>query len=177
MSARLLSEREASIWVNTYKEGLLSSVAHNLQLSLGRFTLKLDAAEAGEEGLKVELRFWPESLSVEGTLDDAGTLNRRGLDRLSKAKVKRSIQKEVLKTKKNPLGLFAGTLRDDQLTGQLTLLGRQQPVTATLCENDGRWTGSAEIQPSRWGIAPYQALLGAIKLQDRVQIHWSVPAE
>jgi hypothetical protein len=31
------------------------------------------------------------------------------------------------------------------------------------------------LVPSRWGIAPYRALAGALKLQDRVIVRLSLP--
>ena len=34
---------------------------------------------------------------------------------------------------------------------------------------------TALLRPSLWGIATYKALLGAIKLQDRVEVHLRLP--
>ena len=60
-----------------------------------------------------------------------------------------------------------GTVR---VRGTLELVGRSAPLELTLRARDGRLVGEVEFKPSRWGIKPYKALAGAIKLQDRVKV-------
>ena len=47
-----------------------------------------------------------------------------------------------------------------------------QDITLTVREADGRWRGQIELVPTRWGIQPFKALLGAIKLEDRVVVRF-----
>ena len=42
-------------------------------------------------------------------------------------------------------------------------------------ERDGeRCAGQVEFAPSRFGIQPYRAFLGALKLDDRVRVSWDL---
>jgi polyisoprenoid-binding protein YceI len=55
--------------------------------------------------------------------------------------------------------------------GQLDLNGRQAPVTFDLAlGEDGRLTGSAMLKQTEFGMKPYSALFGALKVADEVQI-------
>ena len=41
---------------------------------------------------------------------------------------------------------------------------------------DGRDRGAVELVPSRWGIAAFKALMGAIRVQDRIWVTFDLPA-
>ena len=172
MSAVTLSERDGWIRVYTYKDGLLATAAHDLRLAFERFQITLE--EEAEE-LKVTARFWPEQLRVEGTMV-SGRFEERGLDRLSRAKIQRTVQREILKTAQHPEGYFAGRWSAGRVEGTLSLRGLSRPLEFSSTRREGSWEGELEISPSRWGIKPYQALFGAIKLQDRVKLSWSLRA-
>ena len=155
-------------WIYTFKEGLLSSVAHDLRLSMSRFQITLD-------GAKVEGLFWGDSLNIDGVMKQ-GTLDEKALNFLEKAQIKRVIRKEILQTQRFPTAAFSGTLVEQEVNGELTLKSRQQPLSLSICGARNRVSGTVEITPSQWGIAPYSALLGTLKLQDRVLIEFDVEA-
>ena len=48
--------------------------------------------------------------------------------------------------------------------------GKSKPLTFALAESLGTLTGSAEIKQSDWGIKPYSALFGALKVDDEVKV-------
>jgi polyisoprenoid-binding protein YceI len=55
--------------------------------------------------------------------------------------------------------------------GQLDLNGKQAPVTFDLAfGDDGHMTGSATLKQTEFGMKPYSALFGALKVADEVQI-------
>ena len=64
-----------------------------------------------------------------------------------------------------------------ELEGRLTLRAETRPVTLTLERQDDRLLGEITIVPSLWGIRPYRALGGTLKLQDRVRITIDAGAE
>jgi hypothetical protein len=39
---------------------------------------------------------------------------------------------------------------------------------------DGRMLGEATVVQSRWGLRPYSAFLGALRLRDEVKVHIDV---
>ncbi len=163
---------EATIRVFTYKDGLLARLAHDLQLTLERFEIE-------REGEDVRARCWPESLRVDGAVK-RGRLQERGLSEGDKQKIRANMQNEILYTARHPLITFTGTARPRggaiAVSGQLELVGRSAAVELTLREQGGRLRGEVELKPTRWGIKPYKALAGAIKLQDRLTIRVDLPA-
>jgi polyisoprenoid-binding protein YceI len=63
--------------------------------------------------------------------------------------------------------------------GGLELFGQPKPIAFELALSpDGRLTGSATVRQSDWGLKPYSALFGALKVADEVvvAIDASVPA-
>ena len=48
--------------------------------------------------------------------------------------------------------------------------GKTKPVTFDLSESDGTLTGDAAVKQSDWGIKPYSALFGALKVNDEVKV-------
>jgi polyisoprenoid-binding protein YceI len=57
-----------------------------------------------------------------------------------------------------------------KVSGDLELGGKSKPVTFDVNESGGTVTGSAELKQSDWGIKPYSALFGALKVNDEVTV-------
>lgn len=153
--------------VYTFKDGLLSRVAHDLQLTLARFEVTVD-------GDQVTGTFWPDSLSVDGSMVD-GRLQPDGLRDKDRREIQGNITDKILNAKRFPNARLSATRTGDLLTGTLELAGRSAPVRIELRGAAGRVQGEVELVPTRWGIAPFKALLGAIKLQDRVRVVFDLP--
>src|SRR5262249_11680382 len=55
------------------------------------------------------------------------------------------------------------------VTGDLTLVGNTHPVTFDLTvEPDGKLSGRAVVKQTDWGMKPYTAFWGALKVADEV---------
>jgi polyisoprenoid-binding protein YceI len=55
--------------------------------------------------------------------------------------------------------------------GELTLFGATQPIAFDLVVgNAGNLRASAVVTQSAWGVKPYSALFGALKVKDEVQV-------
>ena len=154
----------ARIQVFTFKRGLLSRAAHDLRLVLDRFEVQTD-------GEQVEARFWPESLRVEGALKD-GVLAPDELSESNKAEILENIREKILRTDRYPEARFTGTAKDNHVRGELELVGETQPIELDFQEADGKLAAEVELVPTRWGIKPFKALLGAIQLEDRVVVRF-----
>ncbi|MGL1687223.1 YceI family protein, partial [Vibrio parahaemolyticus] len=50
------------------------------------------------------------------------------------------------------------------VNGELELVGRTRPAAFTLSSAGDRITGSATVTQSNWGIKPYTALFGTLKV-------------
>ncbi|MCY1058620.1 YceI family protein [Nannocystis sp. SCPEA4] len=161
----------AQIKVFTFKDGLLARLAHDLRLSLGRFEIR-------REGTALSGRFWPDTLRVDGVVGKDGRVDVDGLSAGDKAKIQRNITDEILLTARHPEVTFAGALTPGGLLdGRLNMLGKTAPVRAPVRVEGDRLRAEFTLVPSQWGIAPYKALAGAIKLQDRIVVSLDLPAD
>jgi polyisoprenoid-binding protein YceI len=58
--------------------------------------------------------------------------------------------------------------------GELTLHGQTQPVTVSVKEQAGHYTGSAKIKQTDFGIKPIKAAGGAVKVKDELRIDFDI---
>src|SRR5664279_6173311 len=159
---------QGTLSVFTFKDGILARAAHDLALRLEGLAVTLDGdtvtATAGLRGMV-----------AIGPVED-GRIRADEYDPARRAEIERTLHAEVLDSARHPTARFDGRAiaRGDgfTVTGQLALAGVRAPLTFAV-ERDGnrdRYRGHFALQPSRWGIAPYRALLGAIKLKDLVRV-------
>ncbi|MFN3198727.1 MAG: YceI family protein [Bradymonadia bacterium] len=167
----ICTTRNASIRLLTFREGLLSRLGHDLQLTLEEFSLTIDP-ETGE----VQGRFFPARLVVDGSVE-RGVVRPDGLKARDKAQIARNVQRDVLHVTRYPHITFEGALSDDGawVKGALTMVGQSHPIEVPFERRGGRLQGEVSLTPSRWGIPPYTALLGGIRLQDRVILRFDLP--
>jgi YceI-like domain len=60
------------------------------------------------------------------------------------------------------------------LDGELTIKGVTRPVMVQGGVTDGRVVGGATVVQSRWGLRPYSAFFGALRLRDEVKVDFGV---
>lgn len=148
-------------------------MAHDVEFALTRVT-------ATQSEGRVDVSFEPGSLSVTGALAN-GAVDPALLDSSQRLEIERNVRSQVLKTDTFPRGKFEGEFDATQspvpVRGTLELLGKRQLVSFELGRQGDAFVGTLTITPSRWGIAPYRALLGALKLQDTAVIRIEVQAD
>ena len=143
------------------------------------------AAKAGHD-LVIEVESWQATLDPEASpaltlIADSRTLRvlegTGGLKSLSdgdKGDIKKTIDKDVLKGcaiefRSSEVQETAGG--GLSVRGELSLNGKSAPVAFDLTRaDDGRVTGSATVQQTAFGMKPYSALFGALKVADEVTI-------
>nr|BFE82756.1 hypothetical protein GCM10020093_053570 [Planobispora longispora] len=67
-----------------------------------------------------------------------------------------------------------GTAESFRLEGDLTIVGETRPIVIQGSLAGGRVHGSAAVVQSRWGIRPYSAFFGTLKLNDEVRVQFDV---
>ncbi|PRP95411.1 YceI-like domain protein [Enhygromyxa salina] len=165
------------IRVFTFKEGLLSRIAHDLRLHVERFSIE------GEDG-RVVAELEPGSIVVDGVMDGA-RFDPSGLGASDRAKVGETMRTKVLETRRHPKITFRGAVTEREaerveVEGELELHGVRRPLSFT-AERAGdrggeRVTARVTLRPTDHGIKPYKALAGAIRLQDRVVVELDLDA-
>jgi polyisoprenoid-binding protein YceI len=157
---------KGTIHVFTFKDGVLSAIAHDLRIRLVEFTISLDAdAVRGEFDLS--------TLFVDGPVRD-GVVHPEEYDAGKRADVEMAMHDDVLHTDKHPTARFTGRATPEgdgfSISGILELAGHQAPLSFAVQKANDAYRARFELVPSRWQIEPYRALLGAIRLKDLVRI-------
>ncbi len=167
-----LGPPDASVTVFTFKEGLLSKMAHDLRIAVERF-------EIAWEPDGVRATFDPTSLRVLSPMRDGrdapGLLSARDL-----RSIEDTIQKDVLETRRYRSIRFAGTEERNgehrTVDGTLTLHATDRALRLQLRRTSNRWIGSVGLDQRDFGITPYKAMLGTLRIQPRVLVELSLPA-
>jgi hypothetical protein len=156
----------------TYKDGLLARVAHDLCLHVERFSI-----ERSED--RVHAQFDPTSIVVDGVMV-GGRCDVGLLDSSDRVKIVENLRQTILKVDRHRTIEFHGRLhqRDGlvRVSGELRLVGVTRALDFTATSRSGRLLASATLRPSEFGIPPFKALAGAIRLQDRVVVELDLDA-
>ena len=186
MEARIRYDAGAAeCLVFTYKEGLLSPVAHDLEIRVGSFEIYIDMHDGAAAG--VEATFDAASLRVRCAMRDGreapGVLSARDA-----GKIEENLRSdEVLDVRRHPTIRFRSTEiargaagPPTRVRGLLHLHGREREVAFPVEERPGpggRAVAVAEVrlhQPD-FGIKPYSAMLGTLKIKPDVLVRLTVP--
>jgi hypothetical protein len=131
------------------------------------------AAKAGHD-LVLEVTSWEATLDVGDSLKVVeGKGGMQALDDDGKADILKSIDKDVLKKKAIQFRSTSVDQRDGGLAvdGELELAGKTAPVQFEVrVGDDGALSGSAKVKQTNWGMKPYSALFGALKVNDEVEV-------
>ncbi|MEM9188275.1 MAG: YceI family protein [Myxococcota bacterium] len=163
-----LTNPEAECLVFTFKEGLLSKIAHDLRIRATELSVDIE-----EGSLKAEID--ASSLRVETPLKDGVPFD--GLSDKNKEEIQGNIRNDVLHADKHPKIHFESTeLTDSRVAGNLTLHGVTRPVEGNITVEDGRRIVEIELHQPDYGIKPYTAMLGTLRVQANLKVRFSVPA-
>lgn len=155
----------ARLTIRTGRTGGAAKAGHDLLIEAGSWQATLDRESQPALTLTVDSG----SLRV---IDGTGGL--KSLSENDKADIKKTIDKDVLKG--TPIEFRSTEVQDApggglSVQGELSLHGRQAPVTFDLAVgDDGRIIGSATVRQTAFGMKPYSALFGALKVADDVQV-------
>ncbi|MHC4831512.1 MAG: YceI family protein [Planctomycetota bacterium] len=158
--------------VFTFKQGLLSAVAHDLKLAVSSFSLEVDL-----DARTIEGRFAADSLEVTCAMRDGAEAPATLKDK-DKQDIRKNLRKDVLKPAKHPEILFRGTLEASgaEVTGTLTLCGRNRDVRAPIERVGEHYVAEVRLNQPDFGIKPYSALFGTLKVKPEVLVQVRIPA-
>ena len=165
--SRSLSPADGELLVRTYREGVAQKVGHDLILEATNWTATVEV-DADGALIAVALRADPRSLTVRQGLHGAKPLTDS-----DRASIRDNIAKKVLGTQ--PITFDSTGIEGDErqltVSGDLTLAGTTRPARISLAvDPQRRVAGTLALRQSEWGITPYRALMGALKVRDEVEI-------
>ena len=165
-----LGPSDGTVQVKTGRQGMASKVGHDLTLEAANWkatvTVDDDASASG-----VNATIEPRSLAVTAATGGAKPMSEKD-------------KKEIAKNITGLLGNDSITFTSNSVqvqdaavtaTGELSIAGQSRPVTLDLTTTpDGRLTGSMKLVQSQFGIKPFSAMMGALKVKDEVEINLDV---
>jgi polyisoprenoid-binding protein YceI len=154
--------------VRTGRRGAIAKVGHDLVIEVGTWGATVQIAPEVEQSV-IEMTADSRTLQViEGT----GGIQALGDE--ERAGIEQTINQEVLKG--TPIAFRSTSVQaagPDRLRvqGDLELAGGINPVAFELWLGDGgHVTASAVVKQSAWGMKPYTALFGTLKVADEVEV-------
>jgi polyisoprenoid-binding protein YceI len=164
-----LGPEHAKLMVRTGKGGAAAKAGHNLSIHVTSWSAELKVADDPAQS-SLTLNADSRSLIV---VDGTGGIQALGQD--DKVGISKTIDDEVLKGGTIQFRSTSVTPRPNGgpivVSGELELLGRSAPLSFELqADDDGHISGTATIKQTDWGIKPYSALFGTLKVLDEVVI-------
>ncbi len=170
---------QGTLQLHTGREGVAKKVGHDLIIEAKKWTAKVnvDADDLTKSTASVTV----DTRSLEVVSGEGGA---KALSDKDRKDIKENIDKKVLKTDKFPDITFTSSRVEskgaDKVTvhGDVTIMGTARPASMDITLAAGKATGTMTLKQTDWGIKPFSALMGALKLADvlQVQVEATVPA-
>ena len=160
--------------VFAFKEGLLSRAAHDLRLRIERFEIRVD-----DRSNAIDARFDPNSLRLIGAYPN-GAPDPEELPPGDVQKIHDHIIDDVLQTQRYPEVRFVSTAVEPrhgvfQVSGELTHHGETRELRLQVRGEGVRWVADIRLHQPDFGIEPFRAVLGTIRIKPDVRVSISVP--
>jgi polyisoprenoid-binding protein YceI len=162
-----LGPENGTLSVRTSRTGAVAKAGHDLLIHVTAWEATLQVGEDAAH-TSIVLDADPTSLHVrEGT----GGMKALGDD--DRASIRETIHDEILKGRAvefRSTSVKPATDGGMIVEGELTLVGATRPITLPVTVDDGRLRGSVVVKQTDWGIKPYSALFGALKVADEIEL-------
>jgi len=166
-----IGPEQGHVLVYTFRAGVAAGVGHDLVLEATFWSADITVGD--------------DSASVEATVDLSSLVVREGRGGVKPLsdRDRREIAhnaRTILDTDHHREARFSSTsvTRTDKggtIAGELTVRGTTKPFTLEVSEDKpDHYTGTGSLRQTEFGIKPYTAFFGALKLADRVEIGMTV---
>jgi polyisoprenoid-binding protein YceI len=155
--------------VNTARMGAVARAGHDLLLHVTDWEGTIEVG-ADPSGSRVAVRVDGGSLKVQD-----GTGGVQALREGDKTSIEQTIDDEVLRRDEITFRSTSVAHAGDRLRvdGELTMRGRTAPLAFDVEVAHGALTAGAVVRQTDFGMKPYSALLGALKVADEVRVSLS----
>lgn len=162
--------QNSTLSIRTGRSGAAAKAGHDLLIHVTAWEATFEVGEDTAE-TRIDLAADSTSLRVrEGT----GGMQELGDDDM--ASIQETIDDEVLRRmdiefRSTSIQPTADDGSRMSVQGDLTLVGKTRPIVFDLVvDADGELRGKVVVKQSDWGITPYSALFGALKVADEVVV-------
>jgi hypothetical protein len=150
--------------VKIFREGMAKKAGHDLIIEVKDWEAEATIADAIQDS------------SFRGSADVNSFTVRQGVGGVKpltegdKADIKKNITQKILT---NPNITFTSSSVNpstNTVSGEMSIMGRSQPIDIKLTESGGQVKATMTVVQSKWGIKPFQAMMGALKVRDAVEV-------
>ena len=168
-----LDTNSGNLYVYTFKEGLLSKLAHDLLIDITNFKVHLDVPEAGFTSGSLELEIQANSLKVICALKDGERTD--ALKEKDIADIEKDMGGKVLHPDKYPTANFRSKAIQEKdggykINGDLNLHGVTKSIDFDIDTNGENLKGMISLLQKDYGIKPFKAMLGTLKIKNEINI-------
>ncbi len=167
MATQQVGPQNGTLMVNTYREGIAQKIGHDLVIEVEQWDATVDV---GPDGAIESIRLNADSTSLQVREGHNGV---KALTDKDLKDIRSSIDEKVLRGKPIAFASTAVEPRDGGATvrGELTMVDTTRPAAFDIdVSGEGRVAGTLPVTQSEWGIKPYKAMMGALKVRDDVEI-------
>jgi polyisoprenoid-binding protein YceI len=165
-----LGPEQGRILLRTFRDGLAAQAGHDLTIEATRWSGVLEvSSDLRPAGLDVRI-----DMSALAVRDGTGGL--KPLSDRDRREIAVTARK-VLASDRHPEAVFAAAGFEPmaggggEISGTLTIRGQQRPVRVRVSQTGAdRYHAEAEVIQSDYGIKPYTAFLGALRVRDAVDV-------
>ncbi len=171
-----IGPEQGRLLLRTGRKGLAAQAGHDLTIEVARWSGEVELAEdvtASSLGVTADLG----SLRVVEGKGGAIPLSERDKREIA------ATARKILNTDRQPEARFtatkiSGDTGGGTVEGTLSMLGQDHPLTLTVGHpGENRFRATGTVIQSEYGIKPYTAMLGALKLADPVGVEVEVTVE
>lgn len=169
-----LTANSGKLSVYTFKEGFLSAVAHDLLIEVTGFSVKLHIPAGDIRFASVEAEIQANSLKVICAMKD-GLQRHDLLKEKDKSDIEEATFKDVLHSDRHPVINFRSTNIQERdgayhVEGELALHGVTRPAAFSVKTTGKDLKGKFILSQKDYGIKPYKALLGTLKVKNEIEM-------
>jgi polyisoprenoid-binding protein YceI len=161
-----LGPENGELLVHTRRQGAAAKAGHDLEIVVTQWSATFEVGEASSVTLSAD----SSSFRVR-----EGRGGIKALDEDDKDNIRQTIDDEVLRQTPIEFRSTAVEATADgkhlRVYGELELMGQTRPLEFDLEASDqGGLTARVTVRQTEWGMKPYTALFGALKVADEVEV-------
>jgi polyisoprenoid-binding protein YceI len=165
-----LGPQNGRLTVKIERDGAAKKMGHDLTLEVSDWSadVTVDADDPSKSTVTVTAK--PASMTIA-----EATGGMKPLSDGDKKDIKKNIDDKILNTGQNPEITFkstkvSGDEKRASVAGDLTISGSTQPASMSLQISDTKVSGSMDLTQTQFGLKPFSAFMGALKVKDRVKV-------
>lgn len=161
---------DGTLTIRTYRDGLGAKIGHDLVLEATTWSGSVNLDPGNPSACRVRASVDTRSFELRSASGGVKAISDK-----DRADIKKNIAEKILNVKKYPEIVFESTNVSGgggnlSIAGNLTIAGTTRPVTLATTVDGNKVRATTTVVQSQFGIKPFSAMLGALKVRDAVEL-------